>query len=88
MRYITKIAIYSIFFFLVIGNRISSFADEEETRQKQKDQTQLLEETVAEEAAAGKATIGDRFKTFFSISATEGYDNNVFLDSSRKRGCL
>jgi len=79
MRYVIKIALYTILLFLAIGSGISGFADEEETRQKQKDQVHLLEETVAEEAA-----IGDRFKTYFSISATEGYDNNVFLDSSRK----
>jgi len=56
-----------------------AFADQEETRQKHDDREQPAAETKSQSSAAG-----DRFKTRLTVGGAEGYDNNAFLDSSRK----
>jgi hypothetical protein len=70
-------------FFLLAFNCVymSAFADEEDTRNKHKG----LQQLVIQKPAATTSGIKDRLSYDFYIGALEGYDNNVYLDSRRKR---
>ncbi|NQT95603.1 MAG: hypothetical protein HQ572_04055 [Candidatus Omnitrophica bacterium] len=71
-------AILSLSIFTVVTMlSSSSFADEEETRQKHKDYEQPA-------AATETSSLPEKLNTQFSIGALEGYDNNAFLNSSKK----